>query len=96
VDDREERVRGGELRIEFDRAFKQRPRLRVRLPRRSLPQRAAAEVAIVGFDVIGPGGGDTPEVADVENILAVDDDSIEDALGPWNRRGCAPLSSSGS
>jgi hypothetical protein len=59
-------VRGGELRIQFDRALKERSRLRVRLLRRSLPQRAAPQVAIVGFHVVGAVGGDALEVDGVE------------------------------
>ena len=66
VDGREERVRGGELRVEFDRALEQRSRFRVRLLRRSLPQRAAPQVGIVGFDVISACGGDAMKIARVE------------------------------
>ena len=59
-------MRGGELRIQFDRALKQRSRLRVRLLGRSLPQRAASQVAIIRFDIVGAGPCDALKVAGVE------------------------------
>jgi adenylate cyclase len=52
-----------EFRIEFDCALEQRSRLCVRLLRRSLPQRAAARIAIVGFQIVGTGRCDAFQIA---------------------------------